>query len=84
MNPTEALQSAVALALSGEWEESHKIVQAMHDPTACWIHAVLHKMEGDEGNSRYWYAKSGSAYEDFLLPEEELAAIARKIEALTN
>lgn len=54
------LRSAVDLALAGEWGEAHGIVQVDEaDPTACWIHAVLHKIEGDSGNARYWYTRAG-------------------------
>ena len=59
MTPAE-LRSAVDLALAGEWDEAHGVVQADEaDPTACWIHAVLHKIEGDAGNARYWYRRAG-------------------------
>ncbi len=65
------------LALGGEWDAAHKIVQAFEDDSdACWIHAVLHKIEGDAGNSRYWYRRSGGqAYEAFADPKAELTAI---------
>jgi hypothetical protein len=42
---------------------------------AAWIHAVLHKIEGDESNSRYWYARAQKNYEDFKDPSEELRFI---------
>jgi hypothetical protein len=45
------------------------------DAHACCIHAVLHKIEGDDGNSRYWYRSSGHAYEAYADPRAELAAI---------
>lgn len=70
------LTRAVDLALSGDWDAAHKIVQEDEDDaTSCWIHAVLHKIEGDAGNARYWYAKAGQAYEAFPDPQAELAAI---------
>jgi hypothetical protein len=51
---------AVNLALAGNWEAAHAIVQEHEgDPTADWIHAVLHKIEGDDANSRYWYRRAG-------------------------
>ena len=72
MNPEESaanrndLLRAVDLALAGEWNGAHAIVQQDETgPAACWIHAVLHKIEGDEDNSRYWYRRSGRAYEDY-------------------
>ncbi len=57
---------AIEAALAEQWDRAHKIVQEMSDPLACWIHAVLHKIEGDESNSRYWYGRTnGRRYEDF-------------------
>jgi hypothetical protein len=52
---TDAHKTALMLARAGDWDGAHRLVQDMGDPTACWIHAVLHKIEGDAGNSRYWY-----------------------------
>ncbi len=74
--PTERLLDAIEAALSGEWHRAHEIVQQDDtDPGACWIHAVLHKIEGDAWNSRYWYARSAHRYEDYTDYRAELAAI---------
>ncbi|MDI1308250.1 MAG: hypothetical protein PSV17_02300 [Methylotenera sp.] len=70
------LKVAVQAALNGDWGNSHKIAQEYSDPTANWIHAVLHKIEGDEWNSKYWYAKTvGKKFEDFNDTTQELNAI---------
>lgn len=70
------LTRAVELAIAGEWEAAHSIVQTDEaDPTSCWIHAVLHKIEGDADNSRYWYRRAGHAYEAYADPRAELATI---------
>ncbi len=67
---------AVDFALAGDWKGAHAIAQAdEQDATACWIHAVLHKIEGDGWNSRYWYRRAGRHFEDFADPKAELAAI---------
>lgn len=82
MRLNDTLQSAVSLARQGDWDQSHRIVQEFHDPAACWIHAVLHKIEGDAWNSRYWYARTnGRRYEDYADPGAELAEIARQLSA---
>lgn len=74
----DALLAAVALALDGDWDSSHKIAQDYSDSNANWIHAVLHKIEGDVWNSNYWYARSaGRSYEDFADAGEELLEIQR-------
>lgn len=72
----KALTTAVQAALDGDWDASHKIAQDYSDTTANWLHAVLHKIEGDVWNSNYWYARTaGKKYEDFANAEDELMAI---------
>lgn len=57
--PKNEMLQAVEFALNGEWEAAHNLVQQYEDDaTAAWIHAVLHKIEGDPGNSRYWYRRA--------------------------
>jgi hypothetical protein len=71
-----ALITAVQAALDGDWDKSHNIAQDYSDTTANWIHAVLHKIEGDVWNSKYWYARTvGKSYEDFAVASDELLAI---------
>jgi hypothetical protein len=70
------LLKATELALNGDWDAAHGIVQAHEDDAiACWIHAVLHKIEGDSSNSRYWYARTSQAFETYAEPMAELRAI---------
>lgn len=70
------LARACDLALAGDWAGAHAIVQADEDDRAsCWIHAVLHKMEGDAANARYWYAQAGQFFESYPEPAGELRTI---------
>jgi hypothetical protein len=70
------LLAAIDLALAGDWEAAHGIVQQDEaDRTAAWIHAVLHKIEGDPGNARYWYARAGRLDCVDCEPAAELEAI---------
>jgi len=72
----EDLIRAVDLALAGKWDEAHAITQAHEGEAAAdWLHAVLHKIEGDGENSRYWYRRVAHAYEDYKDPKAELAAV---------
>jgi len=77
----EVLKSAVNLALNDDWHAAHHIAQDSSDPLAHWIHAVLHKIEGDEWNSRYWYRRTDRQYEDYADPRAELQAILQVLEA---
>ena len=74
-------QDAISAALAGDWQRAHNIVKDYDDPFACWIHAVLHKIEGDAGNSRYWYSRTTHSYGEFSDVEGELAAIKREVES---
>jgi len=74
------LGRAVEAALAGRWDEAHGIVQADEaDPLACWIHAVLHRIEGDDGNARYWYRCAGRLAHVGDAPEAELRRIRQLV-----
>ena len=76
MASKDDVKRAVDLAIAGKWEEAHKLAQLSEgDATADWLHAVLHKIEGDAENSRYWYRRTSRAYEDYADARSELAAI---------
>ncbi|HNC50629.1 MAG TPA: hypothetical protein PLO14_00115 [Accumulibacter sp.] len=67
--------TAIEAALAGNWERAHAMVQELDDPLACWVHAILHKIEGDAWNSRYWYSRAeGRRFDDFADPRAELHA----------
>jgi len=69
------LLKAIELALTGNWDAAHQIVeQREDDSTAAWIHAVLHKLEGDLGNARCWYRRAGRLDRVADEPRAELAA----------
>lgn len=52
-------QLALWLAKAGRWEDSHDLTNEIPDPTGAWIHAYLHRDEGDLGNASYWYHRAG-------------------------
>ncbi|HEY0655255.1 MAG TPA: hypothetical protein VGD65_19110 [Chryseosolibacter sp.] len=54
----------------GDWDKSHNIAQDIHSKEGSWIHAYLHRKEGDEGNASYWYARAGRKFPSVSLNEE--------------
>lgn len=54
----------------GDWEKAHTVVQDIDDRTAAWVHAYLHRKEGDIGNAGYWYNRAGRKRPDSPLSEE--------------
>jgi hypothetical protein len=43
----------------GDWEKAHGCVQNDSSPEGAWVHAYLHRKEGDAGNAAYWYTRAG-------------------------
>lgn len=54
----------------GDWEASHNIAQDMHNELGSWMHAYLHRKEGDRFNAGYWYRQAGRSYPKISLEEE--------------
>ena len=51
--------AAMWWAAKGDWDAAHKIVQDEDTADAAWVHAYLHRVEGDLGNAGYWYRRAG-------------------------
>jgi hypothetical protein len=64
-------------AMRDDWDQAHKIVQDDDSKDAAWVHAYLHRVEGDLGNASYWYRQAGQpTAEDSLQSEWERIATA--------
>jgi hypothetical protein len=68
------LAAAMWWQANGDWERAHSIVQGMTSSEAQWIHAFLHRVEGDHNNSSYWYSSAGRT-----MPTNSLEAEWREI-----
>ncbi|MGY3615822.1 hypothetical protein [Bradyrhizobium sp. USDA 10063] len=51
--------AALWWAAKGNWDKAHRIVQDESTAEAAWVHAYLHRVEGDLGNASYWYRQAG-------------------------
>ena len=51
--------AALWWAAKGDWNEAHELVQADGSAAAAWVHAYLHRVEGDLSNAAYWYRRAG-------------------------
>ena len=71
--PTDLSAYLIALWYEqrGNWNRAHEIVQEVESSTAAWVHAYLHRREGDEWNSRYWYRQSGRPFPTGISLDEE-------------
>ncbi len=54
----------------GQWDTAHSLIQDVEDNNASWIHAYLHRKEGDIANARYWYRRAGRKMPDISLEKE--------------
>jgi len=55
---------------NGDWDKAHKLVQALNSSDGAWVHAHLHRVEGDLGNAAYWYRRAGKDATEISLKEE--------------
>jgi hypothetical protein len=70
----EALTRALDLLAAGDWQRAHEIVQEQKSVMGSWLHGIVHTLEGDLDNARYWYRQ---ARREFPGP----AAVSQEIEA---
>jgi hypothetical protein len=54
----------------GDWGKAHNVISEIEDENAAWIHAYLHRKEGDIGNSDYWYRLAGKKRPEYSLERE--------------
>lgn len=70
--PKNVSQNLIALwyDANGDWDHAHEIVQETSGFEGDWIHAYLHRKEGDLGNASYWYSRVGKSGPNISLDEE--------------
>jgi hypothetical protein len=74
---TSPLSRAVELLEAGAWQQAHEIVQRDDSATAAWLHGIVHTMEGDLDNARYWYRRAERAFPGPAAVRGEIAAARR-------
>jgi hypothetical protein len=63
---------------AGDWKAAHEIVQKESSTLAAWLHGIVHTLEGDLDNARYWYGKAGRGYRGREAVEDEIGAARRE------
>jgi len=76
--PVAPVLRAMWHAANGNWNEAHRIAQDIDDRSGAWVHAHLHRAEGDLGNARYWYRQAAQQESTDSL-ETEWAGIVREL-----
>ncbi|HYK91291.1 MAG TPA: hypothetical protein VE398_21145 [Acidobacteriota bacterium] len=64
------LLQALLCDARGDWDGGHRIAQDIESKSAAWVHAYLHRKEGDLGNAGYWYKRAGRPESRSSLAEE--------------
>ena len=64
------LLQSLLLDAAGDWDSAHRIAQNEVNRDGSWVHAYLHRKEGDLGNADYWYLSAGRSRPDMSLDEE--------------
>ncbi|HET7362621.1 MAG TPA: hypothetical protein VFJ70_03515 [Burkholderiales bacterium] len=74
------LSKAVEHLRAGDWQVAHEIVQKDEDsPLARWAHGIVHLMEGDRANARYWYRQAKRVFPADADARAETEALARAL-----
>jgi len=79
LKPAE-LSAALDLLEQGDWKAAHAIVQKDEaSPLACWAHGIVHLMEGDVSNARYWYRQAGRAFPGKASIQDEIKTLKESL-----
>jgi hypothetical protein len=71
------IRTAARLLQEGDWQAAHAIVQEDEESRlSCWAHGIVHLMEGDVPNARYWYRRAGRVLREDFSIEAEIAALS--------
>jgi hypothetical protein len=74
------LATAVRHLEAGDWKAAHALVQPDESPQGCWAHGIVHLLEGDFANARYWYRRAHRLLPDGDTVAAEIAALKASLE----
>jgi len=80
----DPLVRALWIDATGNWAGAHELVQNIESTNAAWIHAYLHRKEGDLQNAQYWYRRAGKPAVTGPLPDEWRAIARALLQAATD
>jgi hypothetical protein len=75
MSSSGSLRRAADLLAAGDWQGAHGIVQDDPSPLAAWMHGIVHVLEGDISNARYWYGQARRPFPGADRVREEVEAV---------
>ena len=78
--PSADLARAVAHLATRDWQAAHEIVQHDESTVAAWLHGIVHTLEGDLDNARYWYRRAKRHFPGAEAVEREIAEARQAID----
>jgi hypothetical protein len=72
-----SLAEAIELLAAGAWQPAHEIVQRDESALGAWLHGIVHTLEGDLDNARYWYRRADRVFPGPGAVGDEIAAARR-------
>jgi len=73
------LHDAIAMLENGDWEAAHKFVQTDDSTTGAWAHGIVHMLEGDLKNARYWFGRAGRELVVGAQIDDEIVALKASV-----
>jgi hypothetical protein len=77
--PISPISKAVRHLEAGEWQAAHQIVQKDATPEGCWAHGIVHLIEGDLENAKYWYRRAHRPLPHGNTAAAEIAALKHSL-----
>ena len=80
MKKPAGLERAVDLLAQGDWQGAHEIVRKDEDSAlSCWAHGIVHMLEGDTSNARYWYRQAKRSFPGEPSATKEIASLKKEL-----
>jgi hypothetical protein len=73
------LARALDFLADGDWQRAHEIVQQHNSTLAAWLHGIVHTIEGDLDNARYWYRRAERPFPGAGAVPAEIAAARERL-----
>ena len=74
-----AIGTAIRHLRKGDWQKAHVLVQSDESTEGCWAHGIVHMLEGDVGNARYWYRRAHRTFPREFDATGEIGALVASI-----
>lgn len=75
----DTLTRALDLLDAGDWQAAHAIVQNDSSSLAAWLHGIVHTLEGDLDNARYWYRRAERPFPGAAAVRDEIVAARQAV-----